>query len=142
MSTLQEVAAAVVSELNAGTWDQAFTAVKTYRPTADIVVPGLLVEVVPTGHEVDLEARDTRRHEYTVSVSVAKKETTPGDDAEVDDLLDLVDAIVDYMTARPLADAADASWIDTQRERVMLFDELTQKNVFAAIVRFRYLVCK
>ena len=145
MSLITAIADAVVTDLNgaaAGTFAQAFTAARHYRPQFDLAeLKTLRVSVVPKGIAITGLMRSANQHDVSVDVAVQKK-VNPADSAELDGLMALVEQIADYFRLRRLTALPTALWTKTDNVPVYAPDHLEQKQVFTSVVTFTFRVVR
>jgi hypothetical protein len=141
-SLVSEIADAVVEELNAGGFSQAFTAAKAFRFLADLGdLATLSVVVVPASQEIARLDRQQNRHEVAVDVVVRKKVTeTEGE--EVEDLLSLVDEIGDFFRLRRLAAYPEAVWMRTENAPLYVPQHLDQLRQFTGVLTLVFWVAR
>ena len=72
--------------------------------------------------------------EIPVPAGVQKKLPAEGDQAEIDGLLDLVEAIADHVWLKRLPDAPDAAWVGIAHEPVVSSESLEQHRVFTSVL--------
>lgn len=130
-----DIADAVVSSLNAGTFSPSFTATKSLLPVYQLEsAPALLVDVVVGSQERERMTRGSLwLKRYTVSVIVrAKCDAT--NNAEIEPLEALVEAIKDHLQ--------DHSWTggvvlaEINQEVPFGIDRLVEHGIFATQVDF------
>ena len=145
MSLIIDVADAVVAELNgapAGTFAQAFTAARHYRPQFDLAeLKTLRVSVVPKAIAVTGLMRSANQHDVSIDVAVQKK-VSPDDAAELDGLMTLTEQIADFFRLRRLAALPQALWTKTDNVPVYSPEHLEQKQVFTSVLTFSYRVVR
>jgi hypothetical protein len=145
MSLITTIADALVMELNdapAGTFAQAFTASRHYRPQFDLAeLKTLRVSVVPKGIAVTGLMRNANQHDVSIDVAVQKK-VSPDDAAELDGLMTLVEQIADFFRLRRLWALPEALWTQTQNVPVYSPEHLETKQVFTSVLTFTYRVVR
>ena len=145
MSLITAIADAVVTDLNgaaAGTFAQAFTAARHYRPQFDLAeLKTLRVSVVPKGIAITGLMRSANQHDVSVDVAVQKK-VNPADSAELDGLMALVEQIADYFRLRRLTALPTALWTKTDNVPVYAPEHLEQKQVFTSVLTFTFRVVR
>jgi len=138
MSTIIAVADAVASELNAGTFSQAFTAQRHYVAEFPLEELGVLhVSIVPAGVPM-IQARDRSRlvREVQVYVVIQKK---AAEKPALDLLMNFVEEIVEFLALRSLAAYPAAAWARTENAPAYAPDRLRQDGLFesALAITFR-----
>ena len=141
MSLVLGIATAVTAELNAapeGTFDPAVQAVCSVLPVYDLTAMGdLKVTVVPKAVQITGSTRAASQFDVQVDIGVQKKLGSDLD-SEVAALLDLVDAIAQYLRKRPLAAAPHACWVATANEPVYAPEHLAEKRLFTSVLTLTY----
>lgn len=141
MSTISEIAAGVVEELNAGVaaaaFSQTFEAARAYIASFEPEKFAVLtVTVVPRDLAVTAETRAQSRHDYRVDVGVQKK--VSDDLAEVDELMTLMEELADYLERRKLTSVAGALWLGTANEPVYDPALLHEDRLFTSVLMLSY----
>jgi hypothetical protein len=146
MSLIIDIADAVVSELNAtppGSWAQPFTAVRAYRPVYDLAdLAELKVTVVPRSVSIETTGRRVSQHDCQVDIAVQRKLTPApgGTDAEIDNLMVLVQQIADRFRYERLAGYAAAVWIKTTHTAIYAPEHLEQLRQFTSVLTLTFRV--
>lgn len=145
MSLITIIADAVVTELNgapSGTFAQAFTAARHYRPQFDLAeLKTVRVSVVPKGIGITGLMRSANQHDVSIDVAVQKK-VNPADAAELDGLMLLTEQIADFFRLRRLAALPQALWTKTDNLPVYSPEHLEQKQVFTSVLTFTFRVVR
>jgi len=142
VSTVTDIADAVVASLNAGTFSQAFTAERKYVPAVDLAeLATLHVTVVPRTVAITTATRDSSYFDCTVDVGIQKK-VNPDDIAELDALVDLTQEIVDHLRMRRLEAMPYAAWMSIAHDPVFAPEHLDQERAFTSVVSVTYRVRK
>ena len=141
-STILSVADAVVGALNAGTFSQAFTAVRLYRPLfspADLDT--LHVTVVPRGMRTELLGRNQVLNEAAIDVAV-QKHVPPGDtqQATLDSLMGLVNDIETAFQFQRLATTPSAMWVRSEYAPIYSFEHLDVQHIFTSVLTLTFKV--
>jgi hypothetical protein len=142
-STLKQLADAVVTLLNAGSFSQAFTAEHIpapYAKTEDI--SSVKVGVVVPARAKERSSRGSDRAEYTVEIHVLKKFalfTDAGPDAtEFDGLVELAEELADFFgPANHRIDSPEALWTSTLHDPVVDGDFLFE-GVFGSLITLAF----
>jgi hypothetical protein len=93
----QQIAAALVTTLNAHSFSRPFTAARRYQVKVDLEsTKALTVSVVAQSKQRERSSRITNEHQYTVQVAVQQK-INPADESQGDVLSYLVEEIADYL---------------------------------------------
>ena len=142
MALIVDIAEAVVVELNAGQFSQAFTAQRLYRPQFDLAeMQDLHVTVVPKGIETSIASRSSVQCDVSVDVAVQKKLQTEDAD-EIDPLMNLVEEIADFFRGRKLSQYPRASWIATANEPVYSPGHLEELRQFTSVLTVTFRVMR
>lgn len=140
MSTVVDIADAVVASLNAGTFNQTFTAERLYQPTFDLSEMNTLhVSVVPRSRNSQMAARDSTFEECAIDIGIQKK-VDPDDPDQIDALMDLVEEISDHLKMRRLATTPAAAWLSIENEPVLAREHLEQMRQFTSVLTVTYRV--
>ena len=142
MSTVLNVADALVATLNSATLSQPVIAQRLYVPNFDLQdVSELRVSVVP--REVSITALDRRRefHEVAIDVAVQKK-FDKGDAAEIDPLVSLVEEIADLFKHSRLDSFPAAIWAKTQLVVLYSAEHWEQLRQFTSLLTLTFRVAR
>ncbi len=141
MSTISTLADAVAEHINAGTYAQPVSAVRTYQPAFTLEELGeLRVSVVPRTTTVTAASRESSTYEHVLDVGVQKKLPAEDDQAAIDDLLGLTEAIGDRLRHTRLAGFPEAAWAGLAHEPVVSSESLEQHRVFTSVLSVTYRV--
>ena len=141
MSTISTLADAVAEHINAGTYAQPVSAVRTYQPAFTLEELGeLRVSVVPRTTTVSAASRESSTFEHVLDVGVQKKLPAEDDQAAIDDLLGLTEAIGDRLRHMRLAGFPEAAWAGLAHEPVVSSESLEQHRVFTSVLSVTYRV--
>lgn len=144
MPNVVDIAEAVVTALNAGSFSQVFTAARAYEPEYDVGADeGLRVFVVPGNVEGGDGRRSRVRERSTqVQVGVIKRVGAREDATRMAACDDLVTLEYEIMAAFDLQriSGLDAACIDTAIEPPFDPERLRQKGVFLGVVVLTFLV--
>ena len=145
MSTIFALADAVVEHINTGTYAQPVSAVRTYQPAFTLEdLDQLRVSVVPRTTSVTASSRESSTYEHVLDVGVQKKLPAPSQDgneqAVIDELLELTEAIGDRLRHTRLADFPQAAWAGLAHEPVVSSESLEQHRVFTSVLSVTYRV--
>lgn len=129
-----EIADGVVDLLNAGSFSQAFTATRSYRPAVELpALVDLHVTVVPRGLDAAFASRDGDVTEYTIDIAVRQKLTVATLDVEADALMALAEEIVGALRGIRLADPAGGFCVRTENVPVFSTELLETSSVFLSL---------
>ncbi|MFI4915587.1 MAG: hypothetical protein ACIAS6_03640 [Phycisphaerales bacterium JB060] len=141
MSTISTLADAVAEHINAGTYAQPVSAVRTYQPAFTLEELGeLRVSVVPRTTTVSAASRESSTYEHVLDVGVQKKLPAEDDQAAIDELLELTEAIGDRLRHTRLAGFPEAAWAGLAHEPVVSSESLEQHRVFTSVLSVTYRV--
>jgi hypothetical protein len=145
MSIIADIADAVVAALNAapaGTFDQVFTAQRTYLPQFDLKdMADLHVTVVPKGTEMALAGRGLAQSDVQIDLAVQKKLSAGApDNTEIDALMGLVERIADFV--RSTGTFGPALWLKTDNVPIYTPDHLRELGQFTSVLTLTLRVVK
>ena len=139
MPVVVDVADAVVTALNAGSFSQPFTAERAYLPCYELDdIKQLRVTVVPKAIEIQVKDRGTTQDDVAVDIAVQQK-LSAADNSEIDGLLTLVQEIADHLRFGQFA-AIGAVWVGTRNEPVFAQEHIDQFRVFTSLLTLTYRV--
>ena len=142
MAVVTDIADAVVTELNAHTFSQAFTAQRHYRPIFDLAeMQDLHVTVVPKGLAIERLDRSRNQHDVQVDIAVQKK-CQAADNAELDPLTALVEEIADFFRLRRLTVCPEAVWIRTENAPIYAPEHLDELRQFTSVLTLTFRVVR
>jgi len=136
-SVLSTLADAVVTELNAQSWDETFTAVRRDAPHFDATPTTLQVVVVPRARGKQIIGRGHNQLDYTVDIGLrqqlAQLDVGAADaNTDLDALVALVEAIDDHFDTNTLPGYATARWVGS--EWVNEAELVRSAHLFAATI--------
>lgn len=141
MSTISALADAVAEHINAGSYAQPVSAVRTYQPAFTLEELGeLRVSVVPRTTTVTAASRDSSTYEHVLDVGVQKKLPAEDDQTAIDELLELTEAIGDRLRHTRLAGFPEAAWMGLAHEPIVSSESLEQHRVFTSVLSITYRV--
>jgi len=139
MSTITAIADAIAAHVSAGTFLQPVLAVRMFQPAFTLEdLKDLRVSVVPRTLQMTPVTRDSLAIEYVVDVGVQKKLPADNADAEIDELLALVETIADHLRFQRLPGFPDAAWVGISNEPVVSTEALEQHRVFTSVLSVTY----
>jgi hypothetical protein len=145
VSLITTIADAVVTELNAapaGTFNQAFTAARHYRPQFDLPeLKNVRVSAVPKSVGITGLMRNANQHDVAIDVAVQKK-VNPADATELDGLMLLTEQIAGFFRLRRLAALPEALWTKTDNVPVYSPEHLETKQVFTSVLTLTFRVVR
>lgn len=132
MALITDIADAVVDALNGQTFSQPVTAVRAYRAAFDLQeMKDLHVTVVPKGLELITAGRGVAQSDVQIDIGVQKKLAT-GDDAEIDELMGLVQEIAEFI--RTTRQFGDAAWVKTENTPIYSQEHLGELRQFTSVL--------
>lgn len=144
MSKIADIAAALVSVLNAHSFAMSFTAERRYLPPRfdATELTNLHVLVVPRSLQRDQETRSNLRREHGVDIGLMQRIDATDVDA-CDGLMALAEAIADHVSAEAqrvleLSDGSGAAWLRTESDPIYNPTVLDKHNVFLSIITPSY----
>lgn len=142
MAVIVDIADAVVSALNAGSFSQPIAARRMYLPQFDLTaMKDLHVTVVPKGVQILPGGRSHNQHDFAIDVAVQKK-LERADNAEIDALMDLVDELADHFRFKRLEDFPNAVWLKTDHQAVYAQEHLQEMRQFTSVLTFTFRVMR
>ncbi|MDD5503347.1 MAG: hypothetical protein PHH26_07805 [Candidatus Thermoplasmatota archaeon] len=136
--TAVQVADAVVTALNAGEFTREFTAVRAFLPYfTSAQLATVQVSVVPGGIEMTPVTRANTLDVLSVDIGVIKN-VDPGDGDEINNLINFVHEIIEYMRGLKLTAQPNASWFKTAVDPLYSEEQLSQNKCFMSILTVSY----
>ena len=139
-SQIVDVAEAVKTSLNAGTFSQTFTAMRKWVPKVALAaLDTIAVTVVPKDYARENETRGETRRTIQIDIGIQKRfnylETNPEDPTkldELDELMQLVEEIANYFTP---GGYGGARWVRTEIPEPMFdIQVLDKESTFTSVV--------
>lgn len=138
MSTIIDIADAVVASLNAGVFSQQFTAHGRYRPVMDLPqLQTLHVTVVPRDVTITSAGRNCVQRDCRIDIAVQKK-VDQEDLAEIDSLMNLMEEIIEHFQEHRLDDYPDAGLVRIENAPIYSVEHMDQHQVFTSVVTLTY----
>lgn len=132
MALISDIADALVTALNGQTFSQPVTAARAYRAAFDLQeMKDLRVTVVPKGLELITAGRGMAQSDVQIDIGVQKKLAT-GDDAEIDELMGLVQEIAELI--RTTRQFGDAVWVKTENTPIYSQEHLGELRQFTSVL--------
>ncbi|WP_437226022.1 hypothetical protein SH661x_004365 [Planctomicrobium sp. SH661] len=133
MMLITQVAAAIVSELNAATFSLPFTAVRSYLPRVELAeLKTLTVTVVPSGLSVVTASRGQTQQEVGIDVAVQQK-LSGEDNIDLDPLLALAEEIAVHFRGKRLDSFPNAIWVKTEFKPIYAPEHIDQLRTFTSV---------
>ena len=142
MSTVLNVADAVVAQLNTATLSQPVVAERLYVPNFDLQdMQDLRVTVVP--RELHVRSLDRGRNNYEAEIDLAvQKKFKKGDAAEIDPLVAFVEEIADLFRLKRLASFPGAIWSRTDHQVLYSQEHWDQLRQFTSLLTLSFRVMR
>lgn len=140
MSTVIDIADAVVGAIQAGNYGEPVAVERKYRPTFELAdLTQVQITVVPRAVSITTATRDSSYFDCAIDVGVQKK--INADSAEdIDALMTLVEQIADQLRMKRLDDAPEAAWVSIENEPAFASEHLEQQRVFTSVLTVTYRV--
>ena len=140
MSTVIDIADAVVGAIQAGSYGEPVAVERKYRPAFELAdLTQVQITVVPRSVSITTATRDSSYFDCAIDVGVQKK--VNADQAEdIDALMTLVEAIADQLRMKRLDDAPEAAWVSIENEPAFASEHLDQQRVFTSVLTVTYRV--
>ncbi len=137
--TIVQLAQAIVSQLNAEFSPATFTAERGYNPVKTLEdLAALTVTVVPKKRTIDAATRGTHHFDDAVDIGVQKK-LDPATPANVDAMIDQVEAIVDHLRKTPrLTDAPGSFLAEITNDPIFAPEHLDKHQAFTSVITITY----
>ncbi len=138
MSTILDIADAVVASLNAGTFTEPVQSERRYQPTVELPdLAELKVSVVPKAVTITNATRTDGYFDCAIDIGVQKK---IAGDAEIDGLVNLVEELADHLRQKRLDSFPDAAFVSIANDPVFAPEHLDQQRVFTSVLTVTYRV--
>ena len=144
MSVMEDVTTAVVTEVNTGSYSEAFTAQRYYQPVFSLPdMSTLHVSVVPKSILLEASSRSDQQYEVAIDIAVQKK--IPGalatQLANVDTLMDVVEEIMDLLRmGGSLPTYTAAQWVSIENTPIYDDEHLDTMRQFSSVITVIYKV--
>lgn len=140
MPMITQVAEAVVAELNATSFSQPITAIRSYLPRVELAdLKMLKVTVVPSSVTVAAVSRSQNQRDVAIDVAVQKKlgqEQNPS----LDPLLTLAEEIAEHFRGKRLDSFPDAAWVKTEFKPIYAPEHIEQLRTFTSVLTLTFRV--
>lgn len=139
MPIITDIADALVTDLNAETFDQAFDAVRSFKPEYALEdMDELHVTVVPKSrvHEL-LTRRDLQKdYQFDIAVQVRFAEQTA---TEIDPYVALVEDVMSFLEGTPrLVSYPSAIWIKSENDPLWIPEHMETFRQFTSVITVTY----
>jgi len=140
VSTVIDIADAVVGAIQAGSYGEPVAVERKYRPTFELAdLTQVQITVVPRAISITTATRDSSYFDCAIDVGVQKK--VNADSAEdIDALMTLVEQIADQLRMKRLDDAPEVAWVSIENEPAFASEHLDQQRVFTSVLTVTYRV--
>lgn len=140
MSTVIDIADAVVGAIQAGSYGEPVAVERKYRPTFELAdLTQVQVSVVPRAVSITTATRDSSYFDCAIDVGVQKKVNADSAD-DIDALMTLVEQVADQLRMKRLDDAPEAAWVSIENEPAFASEHLDQQRVFTSVLTVTYRV--
>lgn len=142
LSTILNIADAVVEELNGASLSLPLQAERMYVPNFELPdMQQLRVSVVP--RELHVRALDRLRNHYEADIDLAvQQKFFRGDAAEIDPLVSLTEEIADLFRLKRLATFPGAIWTDTNHQVLYSQEHWDQFRQFTSLLTLTFKVAR
>ena len=142
MSTVLNVADAVVAQLNTASLSQPVVAERLYVPNFDLQdMQDLRVTVVP--RELHVRSLDRGRNNYEAEIDLAvQKKFKKGDADEIDPLVAFVEEIADLFRLKRLTSFPGAIWSRTDHQVLYSQEHWDQLRQFTSLLTLTFRVMR
>lgn len=139
MSKITDIADAVVTALNSGTFSQTFTAQRLYLPVYDLPdMETLRVAVVPRGLTREIFGRDSTKVDYIIDVAIQQKPASL-DNATLDALTGFVQEVADsFDRATVNFEGGRATCIQIDNQPIYAPDHLETFHQFTSVLSLTF----
>ena len=138
MAKIVQLLDAVVDCLNSGSFTPPFRAVKAYRPAYELTgMDSLHVTVMPRAAACSLIDRTTLAYTFKVDIAVQQKLPSDSPDNLVEQLLDLLEQISEYLAGGVLS-AGDATWQAVENEPIYIPEHAENLRQFTGVLTVTY----
>ncbi|MEW6198054.1 MAG: hypothetical protein AB1601_05240 [Planctomycetota bacterium] len=140
MSTINQIADAIVASLNAGSFSMPVEAQRCYQPVHELSqLQALKVSVVPKSLTATIATRSDCFFDCAIDIGVQRK--VDADDLEVlDSLMHLVEEIGDHLRFHKLDAFPNGAWLAIENDPIFAPDHLEKERVFTSVLTVTYRV--
>lgn len=140
MPLITQIAEAVVAALNAATFSQSITAMRSYLPRVELAdLKTLKVTVVPSSVSVVTASRGQTQRDVAIDVAVQKKLANE-ENSDLDPLLTLAEEIAEHFRGKRLDSFPDAAWVKTEFKPIYAPEHIEQLRTFTSVMTFTFRV--
>ena len=142
MAAVVDVPQAVVNTLNAAPgppWSQPFTATRHYLPIHEKSdLAALTVTVAPRTIEGERLTRGQMQDDLVIDIAI-QQACEPTNDAAIDVLVNIVDAIKQYLRTTILTGTTGARFVKDKNDPIYSPQHLVKEGIFTSILSVTYL---
>lgn len=140
MPLITQVADAVVAELDATTFSQPITAIRSYLPRVELAdLKTLKVTVVPSSVTVAAASRSQTQRDVAIDVAVQKK-LGQEQNVSLDPLLALAEEIAEHFRAKRLDSFPGALCVKTEFKPIYAPEHIEQLRTFTSVLSLTFRV--
>lgn len=140
MTTIIDIADAVVTELSSGSFSLSFVPQRRVLPEYELSgLNSLLVTVVPRGVEITGSSRSTSQLDYQIDIGIQQK-VGKNVDSDVATLVTFADEVMKFMLRRVLSGVPSARWLQLVHEPIYSPDHLADRLTFTSVMTLTYRV--
>lgn len=144
MSTIVDIADALVAELNTATFSRTIAAERHYVPVVELADDALHVMVVPKTEDITNASRTQQFWDDSIDIGILQKLDASDQAntiiAQADALMNLVEEIAKFTTNLKLAAMPTAGWVATRHDPVFAPDHFEQYGQFTSVLTVTYRV--
>jgi len=138
MKLALDIADAIVTELNGGSFSEPLTVSRRVLPEFELAdLKALTVTVVPKSVQIANITRDSSSFEVAIDIGVQQK-IGKDTDTEVTRLSGIVTEVVGFLNRRKLAGFPAAVFVSIANEPVYAPEHLSEKRLFTSILTLTY----
>jgi hypothetical protein len=140
VSTINQIADAIVQSLNTGSFSMAVEAQRCYQPVHGLSqLQELRVSVVPKSLTATIATRSDGFFDCAIDVGIQQK--VDADDQEaLDGLMHLVEEIGDHLRFHKLDAFPNAAWLALENTPIFAPEHLEKERVFTSVLTVTYRV--
>lgn len=140
MPLITQVAEAVIAELNATTFSQPITSIRSYLPRVELAdLKTLKVTVVPSSVTVAAASRSQTQRDVAIDVAVQKK-LGQEQNVSLDPLLALAEEIAEHFRAKRLDSFPGALCVKTEFKPIYAPEHIELLRTFTSVLTLTFRV--
>ncbi len=141
MSTITDIAKAVVKELNEAEFTTKFKAVYSVKPGFELSeLEQIRVVVVPKSLEIDRISRSSMKYTISIDVGIMRRLGIQTPEDAVENLGELVDEIADFLTDATLSQFEVATLAGITNDPIYIPEHLTSNRTFVSVLTVKYML--